>query len=78
MTVFEGTFEEMLKHRAELVGKTLRVIALDEPRLHAPALRTGKERSEAYLARAGKYRALGEKIDDNRDSIYGGTLDDSH
>lgn len=75
MTIFEGTIEELLAHQSELQGKRLRVEILSESIVPA-MLPTPHERATAFTQWAQKQKPITHPIDDSRDSIYGGTLDD--
>jgi hypothetical protein len=76
MTVYEGLFEEVLAHRAELAGKRVRVEVIGEPVVIPPTGRTPEERVSAYLAWVNMPRERTFIVDDSRDSIYSGTIDD--
>ncbi|HVX86088.1 MAG TPA: hypothetical protein VH253_14995 [Phycisphaerae bacterium] len=76
MTVYEGVFEEVLAHRAELAGKRVRVEVIGEPVKASEVGKTPEERVSAYLAWVGAPRPVRDQMDDSRESIYSGTIDD--
>jgi hypothetical protein len=70
--VIEGEWDELLK-RNDLHGRKVRITILDEE--HREALETDQW-LKAFHAWVNRPRPVTGPIDDSRDSIYSGTMDD--
>lgn len=66
--IIEGKWDDLVKNN-DLHGHIVRVIVLDEPRLDNPWLKS-------LRAWADSHKPLGHRVDDSRESIYSGTIDD--
>ena len=66
--VYQGNWDDLVKN-PDLHGRKVRVIVLDEERPDNPWLKSLRAWAESHLA-------LGHVVDDSRDSIYSGTVDD--
>jgi len=66
--IIQGDWDELMS-RQDLRGRRVRVIVLDEEQPDNPWLRS-------LQAWADSHKPLGHPVDDSRESIYSGTLDD--
>lgn len=65
--IIEGKWEDLLS-REDLRGRNVRVIVLDEEQ--------GNPWIKSLRAWADSHSALGHRVDDSRESLYSGTVDD--
>jgi hypothetical protein len=65
--VIQGKWDELIA-RQDLLGRTVRIIVLDESRQN-PWLKSLQEWADGH-------KPLGHPVDDSRESIYSGTVDD--
>ena len=66
--IIDGKWEELLT-REDRRGRNVRVIVLDNAQ--------GNPWIKSLRAWADGHTALGHRVDDSRESIYSGTIDDS-
>jgi hypothetical protein len=66
--IIQGDWDDLVR-RSDLHGRKVRVIVIDEERTDNPWLRS-------LRAWADSHKPLGHPVDDSRESIYSGTLDD--
>lgn len=70
--IIEGTWEELVR-REDLRGRRLRVILLDNPTAPPASADAWIQRLRTWAA---AHPPVPHPVDDSRDVIYGGTLDD--
>jgi hypothetical protein len=66
--IIQGDWDDLVG-RHDLHGRKVRIIVLDEVRSENPWLKS-------LLAWADGHQPLGHPVDDSRESIYSGTIDD--
>jgi hypothetical protein len=66
--IIQGDWDDLVNRR-DLHGRRVRVIVIDEERPDNPWLRS-------LRAWADSHKPLGHSVDDSRESIYSGTVDD--
>jgi hypothetical protein len=66
--IIQGVWDELIA-RQDLRGHRVRVIVMDEDRVEDPWLKQFRQWADSH-------QAPGHKVDDSRDSIYSGSLDD--
>jgi hypothetical protein len=66
--IIQGNWDDLVS-RHDLHGRMVRVIVLDEDRSDNPWLKS-------LLAWADSHKPIEHQIDDSRESIYSGTIDD--
>jgi hypothetical protein len=64
----QGYWDDLVR-RNDLSGRKVRVIVIDEKATDNPWLKS-------LLAWADSHKPLGHSVDDSRESIYSGTVDD--
>jgi hypothetical protein len=70
--ILEGDWDDLVR-RADLHGRKVRVIVLEQANSDASSNKAWIER---LLSWADNHKSVGYQIDDSRESIYSGTLDD--
>ena len=77
--VIEATWEDLIR-REDLRGRRLRVTVIDDNGAHSPQLHSPRAGDDPWVARlrewAARQPAPSHFVDDSRDAIYGGTVDD--
>lgn len=66
--IIQGDWDDLVR-RGDLHGRKVRVIVIDEERRDNPWLKS-------LRAWADSHKPLGHPVDDSRESIYSGTVDD--
>jgi hypothetical protein len=66
--IIQGDWDDLIR-RSDLHGRRVRVIVLDDTRSDDPWLKS-------LRAWADSHKPLGHSIDDSRESIYSGKVDD--
>jgi hypothetical protein len=66
--IIQGDWDDLVKNH-DLHGRKVRVIVIDEGRTDNPWLKS-------LHAWADSHKPLGHRVDDSRESIYSGTVDD--
>ncbi len=69
--IIQGNWDDLVKNN-NLHGRKVRVIVLDEDQGEAP----DNPWLKSLRAWADGHRPLGHPVDDSRESIYSGTVDD--
>jgi hypothetical protein len=72
--IIQGNWDDLVT-RQDLHGRKVRVIVLDEESGGVEASGNG-EWLERLRAWADSHKPLGHSVDDSRESIYSGTIDD--
>ncbi len=70
--VIQGDLDELVA-RHDLRGRRVRIIVLDETEAEASDANSWLESLRAW---ADSHKPLGHLVDDSRDGIYSGTVDD--
>jgi hypothetical protein len=66
--IIQGDWDDLVRRR-DLHGRKVRVIVIDEERIDNPWLKS-------LRAWADSHKPVGHLVDDSRESIYSGTVDD--
>lgn len=66
--IIQGDWDDLVR-RGDLRGRKVRVIVIDEQKVENPWLKS-------LRAWADSHKPLGHSVDDSRESIYSGTVDD--
>jgi hypothetical protein len=73
-TIIQGEWDDLV-NRHDLHGRTVRIIVLDEKQVERDLIGDNPW-LRSLRAWADRHAPLGHPIDDSRDSIYSGTVDD--
>jgi hypothetical protein len=66
--IIQGDWDDLIRRR-DLHGRKVRVIVIDEEKIDNPWLKS-------LRAWADNHKPLGHPVDDSRDSVYSGSVDD--
>jgi hypothetical protein len=66
--IIQGDWDDLVR-RGDLRGRKVRVIVIDEQKVENPWLKSLREWADSH-------ESLGHSVEDSRESIYSGTMDD--